>query len=145
MYCNKCGREILYGTMCNSCARINSYQPLHPLSYDTGSRMAGFGKALVSTILSTIGFIIIYITFFFSALGESGAAFVGIFMSTPLIIIPMIFSIKSIKLFNRCKRDGMVKPIPTLILGINGLVTSICAIFMAVLTFFFAVAFASIL
>ena len=142
MYCNRCGREILYGTMCRSCETLNKYQPR---IYDTGSRMAGFGKALTATILSTVGFIITYITFLASAFGAYGSTFVGIFISLPLIIIPMIFSIKSITLFMRCKREGMVKPIPTLILGINGLVNSVGAILMAVLSLFFAAIFASIL
>ena len=128
--------------MCRSCETLNKYQPR---IYDTGSRMAGFGKALTATILSTVGFIITYITFLASAFGNYESTFAGIFISLPLTIIPMIFSIKSITLFMRCKREGMVKPIPTLILGINGLVNSVVAILMGVLSLFFAAIFASIL
>lgn len=93
---------------------------------DPNNAMYGFGKALASTIMSTFGFIFAYVFFAVTmVMGESGI-FVSMIFVLPLIIVPMIFGISSIKVFN-ARKATCAKPIATLILGIVGLATSAIA------------------
>ena len=65
MFCNRCGKEIDYNaTVCNECleqerrARGNNIPPAtppYPAKEKEGSVMTGFGKALISVILSVAG------------------------------------------------------------------------------------------
>lgn len=105
------------------------------------NRMFGFGRALTSTILSNVGFIFVYASLLVSAVAEIGAAIVLIILSLPLIIIPFIFGILSIKVF-KSRKASCVKPVPTLILGIVGLATSAFSAFFAFISFILAVSMA---
>lgn len=152
MYCTNCGRQIESGTICPECAQTianrntyseyanhTPYNAEYGQPKNTGSRMLGFGKALTSTILSTVGFIFAYIAFIailsarLSPLGSaaaSGAAFgVLTVFSLPMHIISLVFGISSIKLF----RTATPKPIATLVLGINGLEMSALSLLLVFL------------
>ena len=143
MYCNKCGRAIDSGYLCNDCA-IESFthtesnysndnatsstatesdyyrENLNPIP-DPKNRMYGFGKALTSTILGQIAFAIIYSSLYMFY-GEDVYAVI-IVMTIPMVIVSMILGIKSINTF-KSRKGNCVRPIPTLILGINGLVNA---------------------
>ncbi len=158
MYCVKCGKELkegYVGSVCEECQGIqnekampeevkNSLYSANKVNY----RMFGFGKALTSTILSVFGYI-------FSLSGYIGAlavltvnnmgdvdegiavAITLIVMSLPLVIISLIFGIQSINNFKYCKNRNFPKPIPTLILGISGVVFSALSFFFILLSLFF--------
>ena len=140
MYCNRCGKEIESGNICDACAAAayrasmaeksakENYAPLETDAMpDPQNRMYGFGKALVSTILSSVGFIFAYMALAFCFIEpETGLAMS--FITLPLIIIPIIFGIKSINLF-KARKASCAKPIATLILGIVGLSTAAIAAF----------------
>ena len=51
--------------------------------------------------------------------------YVSMPLSIPFIIIGLIFGIKSLKLFFKAKKEGRVKPIPTVILGAEATLTAI--------------------
>ena len=163
MYCNKCGKEIENGFLCEECAVIEKpctetydeapvkeaevtepvetiasacEQNTNPLP-EPQNRMFGFGKALASTILSTVGFIFVYIGMIFSMV-EPGAGLPLILLSMPLVIIPLIFGILSIKVFME-RKATCAKPIPTLILGIEGLSTAAFAAFFQFLAFLISI------
>lgn len=143
MYCNKCGRAIDSGYLCNDCA-IESFthtesnysndnstsstatesdyyrDNLNPIP-DPQNRMYGFGKALTSTILGQIAFAIIYSSLYMFYNEDVYA--VIIVMTIPMVIVSMILGIKSINTF-KSRKGNCVRPIPTLILGINGLVNA---------------------
>ena len=162
MYCNRCGKEIESGNICDACAaaayrasmaesnakanedsteKIN-FSYINQESIDMPepeNRMYGFGKALVSTILSSVGFIFAYIALLFSAVvPETGLAMS--FLALPLIIIPFIFGIKSINLF-KSRKATCAKPIATLILGIVGLSTAAMTAFFNFIAFIIATSF----
>ena len=65
------------------------------------------------------------------------AAITLIVMSLPLVIISLIFGIQSINNFKYCKNRNFPKPIPTLILGISGVVFSALSFFFILLSLFF--------
>ena len=153
MYCNKCGKEIEQGTLCPECAApvqetpaqeqpqtpyvpVPTPAPTYTYSYTppVNGRMLGFGKALASTIMATVGFFFAYfgmiIVIVEAELGEFGGSMVMLMLGTPLIVLPLIFGISSIKTFNAIKTRG-VKLIPTLILGIVGLSTAAVSAFLA--------------
>ena len=152
MYCNRCGKEIESGNICDACAAAayrasvaekaakENYAPLETDAMpDPQNRMYGFGKALVSTILSSVGFIFAYIALLFSAVvPETGLAMS--FLALPLIIIPFIFGIKSINLF-KSRKATCAKPIATLILGIVGLSTAAMTAFFNFIAFIIATSF----
>ncbi len=87
-----------------------------------GNRMFGFGKALASTIIGFIGFIWGYLWFVMSAVEEMGeASLVLAILLAPMVAVSLAFGIKSIKTF-MARKATCAKPIPTLILGIVGVV-----------------------
>lgn len=154
MYCCKCGKEIPSGTLCPECAAQNQAQYVPPYtppytphvrqapdySYINGqpnwmpepnNRMFGFGKALASTIMSSIGFVFAYIGLFLM-IWEDEAAAAFILLSIPLVIIPLVFGISSIKLFSS-RKNFCAKPVATLVLGIVGVATAAVA---AIFSFF---------
>lgn len=163
MYCNKCGKEIENGVLCEECAVIEMpcaeasdeapvkeaevTDPVETIAFsckqntnplpEPQNRMFGFGKALASTILSIVGFIFVYIAMILS-LVEPGAGLPLIFLSMPLLIIPLIFGILSIKVFME-RKATCAKPIPTLILGIVGLSTAVFAAFFQFLAFLISI------
>ena len=163
MYCNKCGKEIENGVLCEECAVIEMpcaeasdeapvkeaevTDPVKTIPFaceqntnpfpEPQNRMFGFGKALTSTILSIVGFIFVYIAMILSMV-ERGAGLPLIFLSMPLLIIPLIFGILSIKVFME-RKSTCAKPIPTLILGIVGLSTAAFAAFFQFLAFLISI------
>lgn len=158
MYCVKCGKELkegYVGTVCEECQGIqnekeipaevkNSLYSVNKVNY----RMFGFGKALTSTILSVFGYLFSLMGYIFALAvltvngvgnveGTPDAAVVLIIMSLPLIIIGLIFGIQSINNFKYCKNRNYPKPIPTLILGISGVVFSALSLIFILLSLFF--------
>ena len=105
---------------------------------DPQNRMFGFGKALTSTILSFVGFIFAYMAIIFCALDPTSGLVLS-FLSIPLIVLPIIFGISSIKLFIR-RKATCAKPIPALVLGIVGLSTAAFALIFTFLAFIISAA-----
>ena len=140
MYCNRCGKEIESGNICDACAaaayrssvaekvakeneKTNvSYAPLEEDAMpDPKNRMYGFGKALTATILSEVGAVLAVYALLFTGYGFVTAFSLILSLATlPFIIIPIIFGISSIKAFME-RKATCAKPIPALILGIVGL------------------------
>lgn len=152
--CNECAEQEV---------AARDSEPTPTENQPTGSRKEGFGRSLASTILGAVGFILsmLAITFAILAagnllieyseslgvavpieayelLGESATfitlAIVFSIFTLGVSIPGMIFGIKSMKVFFKAKREGKVKPIATLVLGICGMVASICAIAFVQLT-----------
>ncbi len=184
MYCNKCGKQIEKGTVCNEClvaelvgteqtkedpvaqAPVNAapMQDAAPQAVaqnevkideagnftffneyvnanvpertstmpEPNNRMYGFGKALTSTILSEIGFVFVYVALIATIAAPVGGLVLSL-LSLPLIIIPLVMGIASIKVF-KARRSTCVKPIPTLILGIVGTSTAAVTAWIAIIT-----------
>lgn len=112
-----------------------------------GDRKEGFGKALASTILSTISFFLIMVAFalisvvleeadyyYYYEPDVSGIIVLTI-MSLGLAIPAFIMGLKSIGCFKRASREGRVKPVATLILGIVGTATTAVDWMYILLTF----------
>ena len=167
MFCNKCGKQIEKGTLCNEClvAELVSEEPAKveavvqesekvvpaqesvatdagidaagnftffneqssasvntPEHADTSIKsswiMYGFGRALASTIMSVIGYFFVYIGLY-ACIEVPEAGLVFSIFALPLIIVPLILGILSIKAF-KSRRYAYAKPIPTLVLGIVG-------------------------
>ena len=137
MYCTKCGKQIDYDAeVCNECKAAetarneNDYNPFEepPIGVptDADNRMFGFGKALASTIIAVVNLIFSFIAMAVS-LEEPDAGIVLILMGIAMFVVSLIFGIKSITTFKRRCRENCAKPIPTLILGIVGIVVSATA------------------
>lgn len=87
--------------------------------------MDGFGKALTSCIFGFISFVFL-----------TGSGLISLAFMLPLIIMGLVFGIKSIKLFSGRVKEGRVKPVPALVLGIAGVVMTSFAIMSAMLYMF---------
>ncbi len=112
-----------------------AYQPApQPLQ---GDRKEGFGKALASTILAVVSYFLVCIALgvigaldtysyygYSYASDEWAAAMVFMLMSIGTAVPALIMGIQSMKCFFRQKREGKVKPVATLVLGIVGMATS---------------------
>ena len=103
-------------------------------------RMIGFGRALTSTILGTIGWIFAYVALIVCTMaateyGYEGAGVVLSMIATGLSIPSLILGIKSVTEFKRAKSAGMPKPIPTLILGICGIIYAAMSFFFLTISF----------
>ena len=153
MYCNQCGKEIESGDLCYECAQAVERQSSEEISTvpaetesvapaytytesdsavyaysdhtslpDPQNRMFGFGKALASTILAWVGFIFAYAGLI-AGIVEPSAGLVLVFLALPLIIVPFVLGLSSIRLFKARSRT-CAKPIPTLVLGIVGVSTA---------------------
>lgn len=115
-----------------------------------GSRKEGFGKALASTILGVIGFVFAMIAYFGCVVGAAedwvlGVGIMFMIFTCPLAIIGLVNGIRSIKVFSACKKEGKVKPIATLVLGINGVVYAALAILYVLLGIMMASALSMII
>ena len=97
-----------------------------PLTIPGGksSRMEGFGGALTAVILSTVGFIMIYVALYAAVLGSAIGIIFGALLTLAPYIIALVLGIKSITTFVSVKRSGRPVPIATLIMGIEALATS---------------------
>ena len=162
MYCNKCGKYIEYDApICRECEaneaaqapkkdyyideNINAYDgevEIEPA--DAHNRMYGFGPALTSTILSFVGFIFSYISLFGFVFEEMAVSLVLILFGIGFSIPSIILGIKSIVTFVRRKREGAAKPIPALVLGINGAIFAGTSFFILGIAAIIATAFASV-
>ncbi len=99
-----------------------------PAQRNTGRNdrvMDGFGKALTSCIFGFITFVFL-----------TGSGLISLAFVLPLIIMGLVFGIKSIKLFSCRVKEGRVKPVPALVLGIVGVVMTSFAIMSAMLYMF---------
>ena len=112
-----------------------------------GNRKEGFGKALASTILATVSYFLVFISLgvlgaldsysYYSYSYNSdviGVAYVFLLMSIGTAVPALIMGIQSMKCFFRQKREGKVKPVATLVLGIVGMATSACTLTMGMFT-----------
>ncbi len=164
MYCTRCGKQIDYDAIvCNECLEkeklekdsqieteapkaeqeyreVPRYQYNVPeeeaeaLSDTSNPRMFGFGKALTSTILGFVGWIVSYIALIVCAvaISEDDAIAAGLvlnLLASGLSVPSLILGIKSVIGFKSRASRGAVKPIPSLILGIVGLSFSALALF----------------
>ena len=150
MYCKKCGK-LLPGEadLCRDCfdqankaAQQTPYYgrpPVVAVPVDRDNRMYGFGKALASTIMSESAFIAVIFSFvfFFEMIAtdagpiEIMTAFVSYVALFAVIVVALVFGIRSISTYSRRSREGCAKPVPTLVLGIIGVVSSAIALIYA--------------
>ncbi len=161
MRCMKCGKELDHdGNICDECLKngvvfeeLTEIVPVEvvdePVPQNVnapvkqqGDRMHGFAKALLSTIFGNLS--VFLMSSVLSTLSmneimeEAGASYT---VSWPniliglhgivLMIISMVFGVRSIKTFIADKEAGRVKPIATLVCGIIGVVASAIAINLA--------------
>ena len=161
MYCKRCGKFIDYeADMCNECAAEQNaaiqadafgVQP----QVKEGSMKTGLGKAIAAAILGTVALMFIEIALIIMEMGsmdlmfesdlyyaaeamvEVGAGmFVLLILAAGCAIPSLILSIKSIKTFKAEGAEGRVKPIPTLVLGIYGVVNAAASLLCVVLLMF---------
>ena len=172
MYCNKCGQEIDPNVgHCTNCEQNETFfsepaptqtpnsgtQPnaQTPKPEQPGDKKFGFGKALTSTILGVIAYVVMSIATgialgFLENVVEfdfSDAAYfatIGIVITMVFFVIAgalaigsIILGIISIRTFIQRKKEGYVKPLPTLILGIIGTAAAAAAFAYGALTLFF--------
>ena len=83
---------------------------------DPNNKKFGFTRALLSTIFGGVAFIIMLFSFVLVAVE-------GYILAMPLLVISIIFGIKSIVVFKK-RKNLPAKPVATLILGIVGLAIS---------------------
>ena len=122
----------------NAYAQPQYNQPLYnsaPLYIPDGTYSSGIGKALASTIMSGVAFIIAYVCMlgYSLSLFYDEISWIWYFLSIGLAVPSIVLGILSISHFKRCSRANCKKPVATLVLGINGLVCAIGAIVMALL------------
>lgn len=145
MYCRKCGKKIDYDAeICVECQENEELftrtdesasdfapkyecpvqQPCASDDADNGSRMYGFGLALAAVIVAQ--FALGFISGIFPEIGESGWLTAVVLLPLPIgmSVFTLIAGIGSIKKFVACSKQGKVKPIPTLVLGIAAVVLS---------------------
>ena len=157
MYCSKCGRPTENNqTLCNECLQMqnpqgsyyannnyaapgyNNYAPAAPVVHP-GKR--AFGKALTSTILSTIALIVAWILF--AAVQANSAVsyysyyyyyywdptpnIIGNLLVLAPAIISIIFGAKSLGESKGLTAKGMTRHVPSFILGLIGLIQGIAA------------------
>ena len=118
------------------------YQPTPVQPAISGNpRMNGFGKSLASTILGGIAyfFSVIALELSVSGIEDLAASAIVILLASLGMAIPaLVMGIKSIKLFVNAPKQGLPRPIATLILGINGVACAGFYFFFALLTFVIA-------
>lgn len=120
----------------NPYANTGAYQP-PVVQQDTS--VINLGKAIASVILSIIGFVFAYIGIILAALEpETGIAFMIIGLVPT--IIGLAFGAGSIANFRQTSYIRSGKRIPVLILGIEGLATSVIALFLLFIVFITVVA-----
>ena len=140
MFCSYCGKQTDYeGKLCKECEAAfqnaqsgdnTAYgdQGYYPPEFDRYfytsepepyNVMFGFGKALASTVMGTVGFVFVYIALGL-ALFSGGAGFLLTAVVLGLSIPALVFGIQSVKCFMR-RKATCAKNIPALVLGINGI------------------------
>ena len=162
MYCRKCGKQINYDApMCMECEEMeklfNTSKPVATPADMTVAktpeqrskeRMMFFGKALASTIVGTIAFILGILAF--SYISVAYESYISNYRWSDLIsscvtyaffglggAIPgLILGVSSVKCFCTAKKDGREKPVATLVCGLVGLVSSALTLIYVSLSFF---------
>ena len=110
-----------------------TYQQPQPT---TGNpRMNGFGKALASTILGIFSYIFSFVAIEVAAFELAGSAVVLFLMALGMAIPSLIMGIKSIKTFTSAPKQGLPRPIATLVLGIVGLCAAAFSLFISFILF----------
>jgi hypothetical protein len=103
-----------------------------------GSRKMGIGKGIAATVLSSVGYLFDFIALNvismedyvnYETLGSIALIFsiLGAFICIPALVLSII----SITTFKKCKRSGMIAPIPTLVLGIISIVMTASTLFLS--------------
>ncbi len=105
------------------------YTPYQPQPTTGNPRMNGFGKALASTILSYFGLCFSIAAIEVTAFEMPGAAVIVLMMALGMSIPSLVMGIKSIKTFTNAPKQGLPRPIATLVLGITGLSLAAIALF----------------
>lgn len=156
MYCRKCGKQIDYDALiCKECENAEMFfGGTEPETYvqPVTDRKEGFGRALTATIVGSISFFLSLIAmsiatvalegyangsyYGYSGGGISAASIILSFLCLGGAIPSLILGIKSIKCFICAKNEGLVKPVPTLVCGIIGVVMSAMTFVYVLLTFF---------
>lgn len=155
MYCTKCGKWTGdNATLCKDCqaaadmaaATARAAQEAPPFTGDLNAllrsgaiapadpenKMFGFGRALASTIVGTIGFIVSYMAMIIGIFNEeTGIALVII--GAVLGMIALVDGVVSIAIFRARCALKCSKPVATLVLGIVGLVSAALALLFAIL------------
>ena len=112
-----------------------TYTPYQPQPTTGNPRMNGFGKALASTILGFFAYFFSAITLGVAEVGEIAATIILLMMTLGMAIPSLIMGIKSIKTFTNAPKQGLPRPIATLVLGIVGLSFAAIALFISFLSF----------
>lgn len=163
MYCRKCGKQIDYDApICKECEAAETFfgnPTASDVSSPIGNRKEGFGKALASTILGAVAYLISVINIDIAleaieGVNQYGEYYYGpgialcfflSFLCTGAVVVSIIFGIKSIKCFASAKKAGRLLPVATLVLGCVGLACSALTLLylfvdsILILTMFFVV------
>lgn len=110
---------------------------------DPDNIKAGLSKSIVSTVVSTIAFIFSYFAIIF-ILWDVAVSIVFAILSLPLSGIALVWGIQSIKTFKQRCKTKCRKPIPTLILGINGVATAGASMIFSTIGLILALIYASL-
>ena len=112
-----------------------------------GSRTKGLAKALTSTIVGTITFILAFIMYIVLSviIGENNSgydlayyesiAFLVIMITAIASIPSLVLGIQSMSCFFKQNREGKVRPMATLVLGIVGVANNVLALLYATQSF----------
>ena len=108
-----------------------TYQQPQPAATTGNPRMFGFGKALASSILGFSAYLFSAFTLGFSESGLGGATIILLMMTLGMAIPSLVMGIRSIKTFTGAPKQGLPRPIATLVLGICGLSFAAIALFIS--------------
>ena len=150
MYCKKCGKFITSdAVLCNECTEemLKTEQPSanktqtytakpQTQTVQKGSRMQGFGKALIAAIIPEVAVIVGIIGFLLGGVGMAEGVWMQVtgivllFIAIAMCVLAIVFGAKSISLANSLARDGYKRPIATMVCGIVGLAAAILVAFV---------------
>lgn len=123
MYCRKCGVEVPNNEeLCEACRMeqiiIDTNAPRLDMSHEAR------GAAITSTILSIVGFIMVFVTLATAAVGNGGVtAFVSM-LTLGCFVISLILGFNGISAFRRAGRENADRPVASLVCGIIGVATT---------------------
>jgi len=156
VYCKYCGKLIGNDVeeVCADCkVKFETPKPKKEGNFKEGLKRAIIGDAfsLTGALILMLAFILLWVAYmrlleFDIANAQTNAVFppdlvafangtqvfgyVAIPLSIPLIILGLIFGIKSLKVFFKAKNEGRIKPIPTVILGAESTIGAILCFFI---------------
>ena len=132
MTCPVCGNVMNEGVLvCSSCGATITV-PQNP-----ENRMFGFGKALCSAILGDTSIFFAYLAMILAT--NTFGIVVGVvfaLLALPLAIISLVMGLRSIQCYNKRSASNCAKPIPTLILGIAGVVMGVLGLLLVLISVF---------